>query len=153
MDLQIYKIKSQVAKALAHESRLMIIDALKDGNLCVQDLTQLIGADQSTVSKQASVLKYFGDTANKPLSHSVASVRERCSPFSPVCALEGRAWGRNLHWPFSCRACPASAQHAGDWQCDGGQENRRLLYDCDSALNRGGNVLRPDHRVRIGWKS
>ncbi|MBW2205727.1 MAG: winged helix-turn-helix transcriptional regulator [Deltaproteobacteria bacterium] len=71
MDSQIYKMKAQVAKALAHESRLMIIDALKDKDMCVLDLTQLIGADQSTVSKHLSVLKNAGILEDRKDSNRV----------------------------------------------------------------------------------
>ena len=71
MDSQIYKMKAQVAKALVHESRLMIIDALKDRDICVQDLTQLIGADQSTVSKHLSVLRNAGILEDRKDSNRV----------------------------------------------------------------------------------
>ncbi|MBW1771668.1 MAG: winged helix-turn-helix transcriptional regulator [Deltaproteobacteria bacterium] len=71
MESQIYKMKAQVAKALAHESRLMIIDALKDKDMCVLDLTQLIGADQSTVSKHLSVLKNAGILEDRKDSNRV----------------------------------------------------------------------------------
>ncbi len=57
---ELYKMKAQVAKALAHESRLMIIDALYESEMCVSELTELVGADQSTVSKHLSVLKNAG---------------------------------------------------------------------------------------------
>jgi ArsR family transcriptional regulator len=56
----LYKMKAQVAKALAHESRLMIIDALYEKDMNVSELTDLVGADQSTVSKHLSVLKNAG---------------------------------------------------------------------------------------------
>ncbi|MGD9365307.1 MAG: metalloregulator ArsR/SmtB family transcription factor [Desulfobacteraceae bacterium] len=57
---ELYKMKAQVAKALAHESRLMIVDALYERDMCVSELTELVGADQSTVSKHLSVLKNAG---------------------------------------------------------------------------------------------
>lgn len=57
---ELYKMKARVAKALAHESRLMIIDALYERDMCVSELTELVGADQSTVSKHLSVLKNSG---------------------------------------------------------------------------------------------
>jgi ArsR family transcriptional regulator, arsenate/arsenite/antimonite-responsive transcriptional repressor len=57
---ELYKMKAQVAKALAHESRLMIIDALYERDMCVSELTDLVGSDQSTVSKHLSVLKNAG---------------------------------------------------------------------------------------------
>lgn len=57
---ELYKMKAQVAKALAHESRLMIVDALYEKDMCVSELTELVGSDQSTVSKHLSVLKNAG---------------------------------------------------------------------------------------------
>ena len=57
---ELYKLKAGVAKALAHESRLMIIDALYEKDMCVSELTAMVGVDQSTVSKHLSVLKHAG---------------------------------------------------------------------------------------------
>jgi ArsR family transcriptional regulator len=59
-DRELYRMKAQVAKALAHESRLMIIEALYEKDMCVGELSQLAQADQSTVSKHLSVLKNVG---------------------------------------------------------------------------------------------
>ena len=59
-DRELYKMKAQVAKALAHESRLMIIDALGKKDMCVSELTEMVDVDQSTVSKHLSVLKTAG---------------------------------------------------------------------------------------------
>ena len=47
-------------KALANESRLMIIDRLSRSECTVGDLTDLIGSDQSTVSKHLAVLRAEG---------------------------------------------------------------------------------------------
>ena len=55
-----YEARAKVAKALAHPSRLMMLDALAEGERCVCDLTELVGADQSTVSKHLAVLKNAG---------------------------------------------------------------------------------------------
>ena len=55
-----YEARARIAKALAHPSRLLILDALGEGEMCVCDLTKLVGADQSTVSKHLSVLKSVG---------------------------------------------------------------------------------------------
>jgi ArsR family transcriptional regulator len=49
-----------VAKALAHPTRLLILDALKEKEWCVCELTELVGADQSTVSKHLAILKNAG---------------------------------------------------------------------------------------------
>lgn len=55
-----YEARARVAKALAHPSRLLILDAITDGEKCVCELTELVDADQSTVSKHLSILKQAG---------------------------------------------------------------------------------------------
>ncbi len=55
-----YEARARIAKALAHPSRLLILDALAEGERCVCELTPLVGADQSTVSKHLAVLKNAG---------------------------------------------------------------------------------------------
>lgn len=52
--------RAQVMKALAHPSRLFIVDELSRGERCVCELTEMIGADVSTVSKHLAVLKRAG---------------------------------------------------------------------------------------------
>ncbi len=47
-------------KALAHPSRLAIAEALQDGEQCVCDLRDLVGADLSTVSKHLAVMRDAG---------------------------------------------------------------------------------------------
>lgn len=47
-------------KALAHPSRLMVAEALMEGEMCVCDLKDLVGADISTVSKHLSVMRQAG---------------------------------------------------------------------------------------------
>lgn len=55
-----YEMKAKIIKALAHPSRLMMVDALSEGEKCVCELTELVGADISTVSKHLSVMKNAG---------------------------------------------------------------------------------------------
>ena len=52
--------RAKVMKALAHPSRLFIVDELSRGERCVCDLTEMVGADVSTVSKHLAVLKAAG---------------------------------------------------------------------------------------------
>jgi ArsR family transcriptional regulator len=52
--------RARVMKALAHPSRLFIVDELSRGERCVCDLTEMVGADVSTVSKHLAVLKAAG---------------------------------------------------------------------------------------------
>ncbi len=55
-----YEARARIAKALAHPSRLLILDELQRRERCVCDLTELVGADQSTVSKHLAVLRQSG---------------------------------------------------------------------------------------------
>ena len=55
-----YQARAKIVKAMAHPSRLFIIDQLAQGEHCVCELTDMIGADKSTVSKHLSVLKDAG---------------------------------------------------------------------------------------------
>lgn len=55
-----YEARAKILKALAHPSRLFIIDQLAKQEHCVCELTEMVGADMSTVSKHLSVLKDAG---------------------------------------------------------------------------------------------
>lgn len=52
--------RARVMKAMAHPSRLMMVDELSRGERCVCDLQKLVGHDISTVSKHLGVLKKSG---------------------------------------------------------------------------------------------
>ncbi|MFA5879430.1 MAG: metalloregulator ArsR/SmtB family transcription factor [Candidatus Margulisiibacteriota bacterium] len=52
-----YEARANIIKAMAHPSRMMIIDALATEKKSAGDLVKLVGADASTVSKHLSVLK------------------------------------------------------------------------------------------------
>ena len=54
------KARASIIKAMAHPSRLFIVDELYRQERCVHELTKMIGADISTVSKHLSVLKNAG---------------------------------------------------------------------------------------------
>jgi len=45
-----FERRAKIIKALAHPSRLYIVDELSRGERCVCELTKLVGADISTVS-------------------------------------------------------------------------------------------------------
>jgi len=49
--------RARIIKAMAHPSRLFIVEQLADKERTVGELTGMIGADMSTVSKHLSVLK------------------------------------------------------------------------------------------------
>jgi len=55
-----YEIRARVFKAMAHPTRLFIVEQLAANDMCVNDLTRKIGDDMSTVSKHLSILKNAG---------------------------------------------------------------------------------------------
>lgn len=55
-----FELRAQIIKAMAHPTRLFIIDELSKGEKCVCELTDMIGDDISTVSKHLSIMKNVG---------------------------------------------------------------------------------------------
>jgi len=56
----LFEARAEIVKALAHPTRLFIVNELSKGERCVCELREKIGADLSTVSKHLSVLKNAG---------------------------------------------------------------------------------------------
>ena len=52
--------KARIIKAMAHPTRLFIVETLAKYEHCVCELTAMIGADVSTVSKHLSILREVG---------------------------------------------------------------------------------------------
>jgi len=63
--------RARVIKALGHPSRLLMVEALGDGELSVWALTDKVGASISTVSKHLSVLKNAGIVADEKRGNQV----------------------------------------------------------------------------------
>jgi ArsR family transcriptional regulator len=57
---QKYQVRADILKALAHPTRLFIVEELSRQERCVQDITAMIGVDISTVSKHLAILKRAG---------------------------------------------------------------------------------------------
>lgn len=55
-----YEARAEVMKALAHPSRLIIMDALAEGEKCVCELQELVGSTMPTVSRHLSQMKNAG---------------------------------------------------------------------------------------------
>ncbi len=55
-----YEARARIVRAMAHPTRLFVVDVLSRGERCVCELTEMVGADVSTVSKHLSVLKGAG---------------------------------------------------------------------------------------------
>ncbi len=55
-----FEARAAILKAMGHPTRLFILEELHKQERCVNDLTNMIGSDVSTVSKHLSVLKNAG---------------------------------------------------------------------------------------------
>jgi len=55
-----FEARAKIIKAMAHPTRLFIVDELSRKSKCVCELTEMIGTDMSTVSKHLAVLKGVG---------------------------------------------------------------------------------------------
>jgi ArsR family transcriptional regulator len=59
-DFARYKAQAQVLKALAHPSRLLMVEELSHGERCVCELAGMVGAQMPTVSRHLAQLKNAG---------------------------------------------------------------------------------------------
>ena len=55
-----FEARARIIKAMAHATRLFIVDELSRGERCVCELTEMVGSDISTVSKHLSLLRNAG---------------------------------------------------------------------------------------------
>lgn len=55
-----YEARARIIKAMGHPARLFILEKLKEGELCVNEVRDLLGLDVSTVSRHLQVLKNEG---------------------------------------------------------------------------------------------
>ena len=53
-------VRAKIIKALAHSTRIFMVELLSRESLSVSELTEAVGADVSTVSKHLSLLKQAG---------------------------------------------------------------------------------------------
>jgi DNA-binding transcriptional ArsR family regulator len=93
-----------VTKALADETRVRLLAALQDGELCVCQLIELIGLAPSTVSKHLSILR---------------SAR----------LIEGRKNGRWMYYRLAGEQSPPAARTALAWLLETLKDSPLILED------------------------
>jgi ArsR family transcriptional regulator len=54
---ELYKIKADILRALAHPVRLKIVDFLCKGEKCVCEIVKITGAERTGISKHLSILQ------------------------------------------------------------------------------------------------
>ena len=52
----LFEKQAEIAKAVSHPFRVAILDFLKDGEQCVCDIAEHVGAERSNVSRHLSVM-------------------------------------------------------------------------------------------------
>ena len=57
---QYYEVHARICKTLAHPSRLMLINALRDGEKNVNELAQELGIPQGTISRHLNYMRQWG---------------------------------------------------------------------------------------------
>jgi len=57
---EVLRARAEIIKALAHPTRLFIVEDLERSESCVAEITAKVGADMSTVSRHLSILKDAG---------------------------------------------------------------------------------------------
>lgn len=73
------KKQALIIKAMGHPSRLLMLQAMQLGEVCVCDLQRIVGSDMSTVSKHLSVLKNAGLVSDRKQGQQVFySLRMPC---------------------------------------------------------------------------
>lgn len=74
-----YEELAKILKALAHPSRIFVVEELAKGERCVCELVEMIGDDFSTVSKHLALLKNAGLVASEKRGNNVYySLRIKC---------------------------------------------------------------------------
>ena len=65
MDTATYEIRAEVLRAVAHPARLIMVDALCEGEKCVCELQELAGSAMPTVSRHLEKMRSAGIVAGR----------------------------------------------------------------------------------------
>ena len=93
-----------ITKALADENRLRMLMGLENGELCVCQITELMGLAMSTVSKHLSVLYQAG-------------------------LVNARKEGRWMYYSLPGKGAPTAAREAASWVRHSLDGNERIAED------------------------
>lgn len=104
-----------ITKALSDENRIRALLALRKGELCVCQITELFGLAPSTISKHLSILSQAG-------------------------LVESRKDGRWIYYKLPGREAPVEVREAIDWVKKSLNDNPRAVED-QKALKR---ILKQD---------
>ena len=83
-----FRRAADVFKALSNPSRVMIVNALADGEHCVADLTALAQLDISTVSNHLAVLRSVGIVVDERRGTQVFYTLRKSCLMNLFCCLD-----------------------------------------------------------------
>ena len=94
----------KITKALADENRIRVLLALRDGELCACQITELFGLAPSTMSKHMSILYQAG-------------------------LVDSRKEGRWIYFRLPNGQAPRTVKRALEWISNAAEEQPRILED------------------------
>lgn len=104
-----YKAQAEILKALAHPTRLLIIDELSEGERCVCELTELVGHEMPTVSRHLSLLKFAGIVEDEKRGSQVFYKLKRRRVMDFFHCIASVQAGENCESPSPCAPRPRRA--------------------------------------------
>ena len=85
--LERLSFQTEIFKALAHPTRIFIVEQLLNHEYCVNELTKMIGVEMPTISKHLSVLRNVGIiTSRKENNNVFYRIKQKCVQDTLVCA-------------------------------------------------------------------
>jgi DNA-binding transcriptional ArsR family regulator len=96
----------KITKALADENRIRVLLALRKGELCACQITELFDLAASTMSKHLSILYHAG-------------------------LVDSRKDGRWIYYRLPDRKAPATVKKAIDWISKAAEDQPRVQEDAD----------------------
>lgn len=96
----------KITKALADENRIRALLALRDGELCACQITELFGLAPSTMSKHLSILYSAG-------------------------LVDSRKEGRWIYFRLPGSKAPATVRKAIEWISNAAEEQPRIEQDAE----------------------
>lgn len=96
----------KITKALADENRIRVLLALREGELCACQITELFGLAPSTMSKHLSILYHAG-------------------------LVDSRKDGRWIYFRLPNGKAPATVKKAIDWISKAAEDQARIQADAE----------------------
>jgi DNA-binding transcriptional ArsR family regulator len=86
---RLHELQAELISAIAHPIRIAIVDLLKDGEVCVCEIAERIGAERSNTSRHLAIMLRAGVVKTRKEGLQVFySLRTRCVVSFLKCATQ-----------------------------------------------------------------